>query len=253
MKIPLVDVEDITLPDQPLDEITLNELAQIMNTRKRWPDYRSDLHIPMSIQQQVADYAARFRDRGSLAFPPSQPDAISDLVAVTALQDSNQNLQVPLSLTPIQNDMRRKMSFPQLPVSFSAYPKNIAGLSGASIRGVGPLVTRSLGMLNAFGAYDENGEWYDDQVDTSGSNDSFTPNASSGFGTQLLNALPSLVTAGTNVYAATQNNNGPQPVTYNPNTGQYTQPQSSNPMNLTMMLVLAGVAVVGFMVLSKRK
>lgn len=254
------DIQDISNPPQPgqIRDITLTALANIINDRKRWPGYRSDLVISPELEAYVGQYASNYRSRGSLSIPPPPPDAISDDIAVRALFRSNQNLPIPLMFSPSQNDMRRKTSFPSTPMAFSAYPNNVRGLS-ASIRGVGPIMVRSLSMLSPFGD-DSSGDPSvqiesapvdnSSPADTSSVDNSGVVNGSGpSFGSGILAALPSLVQAGTGIYSAVNPQRSPSPVYINPLTGQASAPGSSN--NMTPILLLGGLALVAFFMMSK--
>lgn len=193
------------------------------------------------------------------SIPLPRPNLIPDDLAVAAIMDGNQNLEVPLTFSPNDNAMRRKMSYPS---TFSAFPRNISALSAmpitARIAGTGPILVKSLGQLNAFSAFADaaSDQALSDQVEA-GLNDptasqetdytAYTPAtpATSGgvsFGSQLLSSLPSLLTAG--VGAARTLNGQPAPV---------VAPVAQTTSNMTTLLLLGGGALVLFMVLGRKK
>lgn len=283
----LFQISPLTVPavSSAIRDITLTELTQIVLTRKRFPSYRSDLYIPDEIVQAVEQFATD--QDGSLVIPPSQPDNIPDNLAVQALTDRNQNLTVPLTFSPSQNLMRRKMSYPMVPSGFSAYtgfgsyPRSVAGLSG-------PMVLNSLRQLNAFSAFSDDATGdpsavaqpadsssiyaglTDQQIadanvpaspaDVTGSSTG-SYNASSGAGSganagagstfgSLFAALPSLVTAGTSVYNSVQGPAKPASITLNAAGQPVIKPVASG--GNTTLLLLVGAAVVVFLMMNKK-
>jgi len=207
----------------------------------------------------------------SLRMPTPPRDLIGDDVAVMALINRNQNLPLPLTFSPLDNLMRRKMSFPSVPVGFRAYPSNVRSLGS----GVGVSIVHGLNQLSPMGAFADDTSANVDPINIDVSNpistSEFTPttqsqfstdygvnygttsdNSGSGsnFGTSLLNALPGLISAGTGVYNAA-NPAKPLNINYNPQTGQPMQ--SSSMSSMLPILLLGGAALVVFMMMSKKK
>lgn len=223
------------------------------------------------ITQPIQNGAGYIYRPAGPSIPLPRPNLIPDDLAVAAIMDGNQNLEIPLTYSPQDNAMRRKMSYPR---TFSSFPRNIAALSAMPVtqrvRGTGAILVKSLSQMNAFGAF------ADDTTD--GSDDPSTPDntinldaptstagtpvASGGvtFGSQLLSALPSLLTAGVGVAKAVQGPTAINPATglaypygVNPVTGLPNPAPLASTTNMTTLLLLGGAVVVVFMMMKKSK
>ncbi len=129
--------------DQPTMNLSLADLAFIINTRKSFPAYRPDIIIPSNLADRVAAIAAG----NSLVMTPAQQPPISDDLAVSSLLGISKPPAIPLTFNPYSPlNMRPKVSFPSNPRAFGAYPQTIAA---------GPLMVRSMGMLSAFSAFSD--------------------------------------------------------------------------------------------------
>lgn len=146
-------LRNITQPgDYPPMNLSLADLAFIINTRKSFPDYRPDIIIPSSLVDRVVAMAAG----DVLTMTPPQQPPISDDLAVSSILGISKPPPIPLTFNPYAPlNMRPKVSYPSNPRAFGAYPQTIMAYPG-NLRGApGPLVVRSLGMLSAFSAFSD--------------------------------------------------------------------------------------------------